>query len=442
MKHDIITINNLLAMEDITIPEYQRPYKWTIKNVNQLIDDINNFKDKSAYRLGTIVFHKEQEKEKEEYNIVDGQQRFITIVLLFKAILNNEKLLKNYSQEYPNNSIKIASNLKFKNEITKSSIYKNYKEISRRVKEFDKELVYFILNKCEFVKVTLDNITEAFQFFDSQNARGKDLDPHDLLKAFHLREMVDMPEIVKTKIIKEWESLNQNELKHLFNNYLFRIRNWSKGSSARFFIKDNVDIFKGISINQNTTFIEPYERLYQMANIFVENYNNSSHREIDFQKLDYPFQLDQAILNGKRFFEMIGYYSKRVKSIKKIDNNIIKLLNDEHTGRNRRGDKYVRTLFDCALIFYIDKFGEKDLDRVIQKLFIWAYTLRLTQKSVQLASVDNYALGKVKMFKIIREATHPKEITNIFLSCENIIENDKTKELKNKFIEIGYIDGK
>lgn len=337
MKHDIIIINNLLAMEDITIPEYQRPYKWTIKNINQLIDDIINFKDKSAYRLGTIVFHKEQGKK--EYNIVDGQQRFITIVLLFKAILNNEKLLKSYSQEYPNNSIKIVSNLRFKNEITKSNIYKNYKEISRRVKEFDKELVYFILNKCEFVKVTLDDITEAFQFFDSQNARGKDLDPHDLLKAFHLREMVDMPEMVKTKIIKEWETLNQNELKHLFNNYLFRIRNWSKGSSARFFTKDNVDIFKGISINHNTTFIEPYERLYQMANIFVEDYNSSRHREIDFQKLDYPFQLDQAILNGKRFFELIGYYSKRVKSIKKIDNNIIKFLNYEHTGRNRRGDK-------------------------------------------------------------------------------------------------------
>ena len=36
------------------------------------------------------------------------------------------------------------------------------------------------------VEVVLQDISEAFQFFDSQNARGKDLEPHDLLKAYHL----------------------------------------------------------------------------------------------------------------------------------------------------------------------------------------------------------------------------------------------------------------
>ena len=83
----IITVKDLLNIDNINIPEYQRPYKWTIKNVNQLIDDIVSFSNKSAYRLGTIVFHKEIKEEKETLNIVDGQQRFITITLLFKAIL-------------------------------------------------------------------------------------------------------------------------------------------------------------------------------------------------------------------------------------------------------------------------------------------------------------------------------------------------------------------
>ena len=41
----------------------------------------------------------------------------------------------------------------------------------------------------EVIVITVDKESEAFQLFDSQNSRGKALYPHDLLKAYHLREM-------------------------------------------------------------------------------------------------------------------------------------------------------------------------------------------------------------------------------------------------------------
>ena len=41
-KPKIIQIKELLSIQNLCIPEYQRPYKWTIKNVNQLIDDMND----------------------------------------------------------------------------------------------------------------------------------------------------------------------------------------------------------------------------------------------------------------------------------------------------------------------------------------------------------------------------------------------------------------
>jgi hypothetical protein len=43
------------------------------------------------------------------------------------------------------------------------------------------------------VIINVDKVEEAFQLFDSQNTRGKELDPHDLLKAYHLREMKRYP---------------------------------------------------------------------------------------------------------------------------------------------------------------------------------------------------------------------------------------------------------
>ena len=36
----IIKVKELLTNDNLKIPSYQRPYKWTTKNVNQLIDDV------------------------------------------------------------------------------------------------------------------------------------------------------------------------------------------------------------------------------------------------------------------------------------------------------------------------------------------------------------------------------------------------------------------
>ncbi len=70
----------------LVIPNYQRPYKWTAKNVIQLLDDIIEAKagNKEVYRVGTLILHKDNKAET-IYNVVDGQQRTITFCLLLKA---------------------------------------------------------------------------------------------------------------------------------------------------------------------------------------------------------------------------------------------------------------------------------------------------------------------------------------------------------------------
>ena len=86
LKTEVISVGQLLQYDKLDIPNYQRPYKWTTINVLQLIDDIYNNKDKSAYRLGTLVIHDDDKK----WNIVDGQQRTITLILIAKVILSNK----------------------------------------------------------------------------------------------------------------------------------------------------------------------------------------------------------------------------------------------------------------------------------------------------------------------------------------------------------------
>ncbi len=429
-KAKIISIRELISLENLKIPEYQRPYKWTTKNINQLIDDILNFNNKESYRLGTIVLQ-EDEEQNNILNIVDGQQRTISLFLIYFAL---NELQKKEVQD-----IKVQINWEFENEISQYNIQNNYQVIKQRISEpeFDEKTINFLFHNCEVVLVTLKDLTEAFQFFDSQNARGKELEPHDLLKAYHLREMNDVDEREKSIIVHDWENIKSDELSSLFCNYLFRIRNWSKGRQARYFTKQDIDVFKGLNLAKKEQY--NYAKLYTIANYYVDNYNLQYHRQIDKNQMDYPFGLDQPIINGKRFFEMVCYYQERLKYLQTLkENKIIELL-DIYDSRSRTGDIYVRNLFDCALLFYIDKFGEIEIEKAIEKLFIWAYTLRLRQHSVQIASLDNYVIIETKLFNILRESNDHKEIINLQLEIVKEVKATNVDKLKEKFKRLGYV---
>ncbi len=147
----IITVNELLADKSLTIPLYQRPYKWTEKNVNQLFSDIATHKDKSSYRLGTILFHQEGSQK----NIVDGQQRTITLLLAAQALsrFRKGKLDRNDLKEQLNLLERDMVNPSFKSAISKINIHNNYLEICRIVdrSDFTEEHIDFLLNNCEVV---------------------------------------------------------------------------------------------------------------------------------------------------------------------------------------------------------------------------------------------------------------------------------------------------
>ena len=182
----IISVRELLADSSLAVPQYQRPYKWTGKNINQLFSDIAIHKDKSSYRLGTIVFHQDGDRK----NIVDGQQRTISLLLAARALImrrRERELDRKDLKEQLENLERTMVNPSFKSEISKLNIRNNYLEIYRIVfrSDFTEEHIDFLLNKCEVVSVALTDVSEAFQFFDSQNARGRDLEPHDLLTVFH-----------------------------------------------------------------------------------------------------------------------------------------------------------------------------------------------------------------------------------------------------------------
>ena len=71
------------------IPEYQRGYKWSEKDVNALLNDIDNFKvdekdNSKFYCLQNITIKKQENSN--FYEVIDGQQRLTTIYLILKYL--------------------------------------------------------------------------------------------------------------------------------------------------------------------------------------------------------------------------------------------------------------------------------------------------------------------------------------------------------------------
>ena len=461
-KTGIWTVKNLLlSLDQLSIPDYQRPYKWTEKNLNALVNDIQEHKDKSAYRLGTIVLHHDKNNTSlKNINIVDGQQRTLTLMLLVWAVIQKPELdlkqehLKKDLNEISEKIDAFVAKQKFNSDISHYNIYQNFNAAKRIVSvNFSEQDIDFLLNNCQVAVFILDDISEAFQFFDSQNARGRDLEPHDLLKAYHLREFSAQEQYLKAQTVAHWESLDSAHLAKLFSNYLFRIRLWSRGKSARFFNKDHVHLFKGIHLGQSDH--HPYLEPLRIAHYFIDDYNAQDQRQIDRQEMSFPFQLDQMIINGRRFFEMVEHYEKQISKVvdhqdqsEKISifgeilqdraNRIIKSLNKFHGASRRSGDGYVRTLFDSALIFYIDKFATDRLSEAIEKIFIWAYRCRISQYSVQLATIDNYVLEK-NIFSLLKYAQSPSELMGWSLPIVDKQEGTKVEPLITLFKELNYL---
>lgn len=89
--------------EVFVIPEYQRPYSWTITECDKLWQDIETFMEactgddcggQEPYFFGTVIADCSAQDSEHEIHLIDGQQRTTTFILLLKALLLKiEKIL-------------------------------------------------------------------------------------------------------------------------------------------------------------------------------------------------------------------------------------------------------------------------------------------------------------------------------------------------------------
>ena len=434
---DLLLNGKLTRREDghsepvrLTIPVYQRPYKWSARNAIQLLDDIIEARNanKEVYRVGTLILHKDGCGN---YNIVDGQQRTITFSLLLYALYELE-------QEQDRLKIEFLEQDVLSNQFSRRNIPNNLNAFRRRIlkgatdeadgaehKRNMQNLRSFIESQCELIVVVTENLSEDFQFFESQNARGKALYPHDLLKAYHLREMTDLKADEVEQIVAQWETIPQDKLAEFFGQYIYRIKEWINGNWAESLTEHNIYKFKGI----NRTARTPYAQFYKSAYSYAQMINNSAMPFVSGTREINAFQLNTPIIAGKPFFDYTQHYYRILHDVRDNskyegfyikDNEIVKTLDRYFDGGS--GNRIVRLLFDTALLLYVDRFcpatfpTKEDtelFERFVVYAFIWAYSLRAQYYRLGWQSTQNYILGgsgrvnEGNIYKLITDSDTP-----------------------------------
>lgn len=266
------------------VPSYQRPYVWGKDNINELLDDIlyafeNDSQD--TYFMGALVL---QNKENDEYDILDGQQRLTTLALLLATIRDNIKVEKtkkslqehlfqeddetadipsrnrftfnirnevqSFFEEYiikENGTFNIEKALEdeqFKNNISIKNMVTVVQIIRKRLEEtFGEQLslenisgtsllefIKFIKNKLIFAYICSDTREQAFRLFTILNNRGIPLTTADILKSLNLDKVQD--EIKRNEYAKKWEELEE-QYGDKFDRFLNFIRTIKLKEKAR-----------------------------------------------------------------------------------------------------------------------------------------------------------------------------------------------------------------
>lgn len=446
-KAEIRSVEELLGWE-LRIPPYQRPYKWTKKNITDLLLDIETSIRESIkyedfkYRVGTVILHANTEEEKPTYDIVDGQQRILSFLLLSRYL------------ELECGVVSSLSKHKFSSKVTQKNLHENYKAIwewfAFAPAGMREDFKQAMKKHLEVVVITVDEISEAFQLFDSQNSRGRALYPHDLLKAYHLR--VISGKKGEERAVEEWEAKDPKAIAELFRDYLFPIWHWARRRKCGGFTTADIDLYKGVEPDSE------YAYAYRV------------------RRTGARYQITEPFPAGRDFFKMVHHYMQMLKDLKREiavnpalqevkeiliassgrdkKNTLITSAEelDEALDRQPVGFRHACRLFFCALLCYYDRFGVLDA-RAVKRLFTWAMMLRVNMQHLGFASINKYAIGErdpqkdqytnvIPVLSMIVSARKHTEISDISLKVdvEPRQSDEKWERLRKGLRELNQCD--
>lgn len=367
---------------DYIIPDYQRPYAWDEDSCQTLWDDIfsfaipdndaTKFDTNDEYFLGSIVTFENDKKQKE---VIDGQQRLTTFMLLLRAFY--DRFTKMQDQGSKDFSERIASCIWKTDEMGKpdkdhlkidsvvatdkdkeeflsilrtgivtndqtSRYANNFRFFLKKVDEFinsfptfAKNLPARILNNCILMPIEAESQDTALRIFSTLNDRGLPLSDSDIFKAQFYQYYKQKSEDDRNEFIKDWKKLEETcekifhpitgtPMDDLFTRYMYFIRakrDNNKSSTTeslrRFYERDKYSVLK-----QDDTF----ENLKDLAQ-FWEDITDQNRERFSEEVLKKLFILNYAPNSMWNYFISVYYLANRTED-GKLDDEDFKMFLD------------------------------------------------------------------------------------------------------------------
>ena len=349
---------------DFLIPDYQRPYAWEEKECQTLWDDIFAFafpendcdkfdRHNDEYFLGPIVTFLNENNKQE---VIDGQQRLTTLMLLLRAFYTRYRNMKdelsdttrkNIEQciwktdefDKPDmNALKIDSEVatdKDKQEFLdilktgiasdnqKSRYAVNYRYFQKRIDQFLEEYPsYFahlptrILNNCILLPIEAESQDTALRIFSTLNDRGKPLSDSDIFKAQFYKyysgigkkdAFIDRWKLLEDRCEKIYHPLTGTPMDEAFTRYMYyeRAKQGLKSSTTealrKFYERDAYALLKCE---------ETFENIIDLTDFWLDVENQSVDRFSD-RTLRRLFVLNYAPNGMWTYFVSVYYLANR-----------------------------------------------------------------------------------------------------------------------------------
>lgn len=349
------TISEIFPIEPqakYRVPIYQRNYSWMDGNIEEFFEDIRN--EPEGYYIGNLLVTEAKQADGVKiFDVVDGQQRLTTIALFLLAIYERLADLKNFEAEDSVNSstydriIRLQGDLERKllinyedphivlldkdREIFENYLgvinngprgrygnrvfgkrYKSIQGLMEQLENFDEvNIFYRKLNSLELLRITVENISDAFSVFSSLNAKGLPLTLIDLLKSTYLGRATQ-EDVFEEDALEKWEQLieiflDKNDEPHstaitqfFLNNWDAFVNNTLSSITKKSALKKYQKLFNDKGYSYIDELIEN-AKLYSIISPLVENHDDHPlvrNLEKLFNKLmklessqSYPLQL-------------------------------------------------------------------------------------------------------------------------------------------------------
>lgn len=184
----IDSTENIFDLEgEYVIPLYQRAFAWEEKQLEQLVEDINDIRDKSNYYIGSLVVSRFENK----FEVVDGQQRLTSLYLLLSCLGKKLKATLTFAcRDKSNYTLRRVHELldekrsDYDDERIENGIQQGIRILKEKIGKLNKESLLEKLRRVVIYRIEVPKNTDLNRYFEIMNTRGEQLEQHDILKAY------------------------------------------------------------------------------------------------------------------------------------------------------------------------------------------------------------------------------------------------------------------